>query len=92
MSAGPYFADLHIHIGRTKTGRPVKITGAKSLTLENILKAAKQPKGLDLIGVIDCHVPEVREEIKALLTAGELVQLDEGGFLYQGGSHADSRY
>lgn len=84
MSVNPYFADLHIHIGRTKTGRPVKITGAKSLTLENILKAAKQPKGLDLVGVIDCHVPEVREEMKALLAAGELVQLDEGGLLYQG--------
>jgi len=31
-----FFADLHIHIGRTNTGKPVKITGAKSLTLENI--------------------------------------------------------
>ncbi|GGE38004.1 hypothetical protein GCM10011391_16020 [Pullulanibacillus camelliae] len=33
-----YYADLHIHIGRTWTGRPVKISGGKTLTIDRILK------------------------------------------------------
>lgn len=32
------FADLHIHIGRTKNNKPIKITAAKSLNFENIAK------------------------------------------------------
>ncbi|MBM7713698.1 uncharacterized protein (TIGR00375 family) [Bacillus thermophilus] len=78
-----YFADLHIHIGRTYTGKPVKITAAKNLTLTNILKAARFPKGLDIVGVIDCHSPEVIEEMTMLLNASELVELKEGGFRFQ---------
>jgi len=44
---------LHIHIGRTRTGRAVKITGAKTLTLSNILHIAKNQKGIDIVGVIE---------------------------------------
>lgn len=78
-----YFADLHIHIGRTFSGKPVKITAAKNLTLTNILKAARFPKGLDIVGVIDCHSPEVIEEIIMLLKTDDLVELKEGGFRFQ---------
>ncbi|MGE6258911.1 endonuclease Q family protein [Heyndrickxia sporothermodurans] len=78
-----YFVDLHIHIGRTKTGKPVKITGSKSLTLTNILNTAKIPKGLDMIGVIDCQSPEVIAEIEDLLQIGELREVEEGGFRFQ---------
>ena len=62
-----YFVDLHIHIGRTMTGKPVKITAGKGLTLTNILKAAIFPKGLDIVGVIDCHSPEVILELEQLI-------------------------
>ena len=55
----PYYTDLHIHIGRTKSGRAVKITGAKSLTFSNIISHARDEKGLHIIGIIDCHSPEV---------------------------------
>jgi uncharacterized protein (TIGR00375 family) len=79
-----YFADLHIHIGRTHKGNAVKITAAKNLTLANILKAARFPKGLDIVGVIDCHSPEVMEEIATLMETNDLVELDEGGFRFQG--------
>ncbi|MGE8204405.1 endonuclease Q family protein [Heyndrickxia sp. NPDC080065] len=78
-----YFVDLHIHIGRTKTGKPVKITGSKTLTLTNILKAAKIPKGLDIIGIIDCHSPEVIAEIEDLLYSGEMIEMEDGGFRFQ---------
>ncbi|GIN55702.1 endonuclease Q family protein [Lederbergia ruris] len=77
------FADLHIHIGRTYTGKAVKITGSRNLTLSNILKAAKYPKGLDMVGVIDCHSPEVIIEIEQLIHEEKLVEMQEGGFRYE---------
>ncbi|WP_102345688.1 endonuclease Q family protein [Bacillus sp. Marseille-P3661] len=75
-----YYVDLHIHIGRTKSGRPVKITGSKSLTLENILYEASFIKGMDMVGVIDCHVPEVLQELMELIDSGK-VQVESGGGL-----------
>jgi uncharacterized protein (TIGR00375 family) len=80
----PYYADLHIHIGRTSTGRAVKITGAKTLTLSNIIAHARDKKGLDMIGIIDCHSPEVLDEMEALLEAGELAEHPDGGLMYGG--------
>lgn len=79
-----YYADLHIHIGRTQSGKPVKITGAKSLTFTNIIGHARNEKGLDVIGIIDCHSPEVILEIEQLMKAGALVEHPEGGFQYGG--------
>ena len=46
------YGDLHIHIGRTKEGKAVKITASPALTLENIIRAAEQ-KGLRLVGIVD---------------------------------------
>lgn len=77
-----YFVDLHIHIGRTKTGRPVKITGAKTLTIENILYEASFIKGMDMIGVIDCHVPEVLQELRDLIEAGKVIEQAGGGLRF----------
>lgn len=77
------FADLHIHIGRTKSGRAVKITGSKNLTLTNILQTAKNQKGLDIVGVIDSHSPEVIEEIEELMEGKRLVELENGGLLFE---------
>ncbi|MEG0473755.1 MAG: endonuclease Q family protein [Solibacillus sp.] len=77
-----FYADLHIHIGRTLNGRAVKITGSKNLTLANILQTASSQKGLDLIGIIDCHSPGVLEELEHLIAEGSLVPLAEGGLRY----------
>jgi uncharacterized protein (TIGR00375 family) len=81
-----YFVDLHVHIGRTYKGRAVKITGSKNLTLENILTYSNEPKGLDVIGIIDCHSPEVIEEIENLIEAGEIEELEKGGFQHRDGT------
>ena len=78
-----YYADFHIHIGRTKSGRAVKITGSKTLTFSNIVRVASEKKGLDLIGIIHCHSPEVLDEIEELLSTGELYELPDGGLRYQ---------
>lgn len=77
------YADLHIHIGRTSSGRSVKITGSKTLTLSNILQTASSRKGLDLIGIIDCHSPEVITEIESLLASGEMSAVSGGGLRFQ---------
>jgi uncharacterized protein (TIGR00375 family) len=77
-----YFADLHIHIGRTWNGKAVKITGAKSLTFTNIIQHARTIKGLDIIGIIDCHSPEVIQEMESLIREGELIEAPRGGLLY----------
>ena len=78
-----YYADFHIHIGRTKSGRAVKITGSKTLTFSNILRVASERKGLDLIGIIDCHSPEVLDEMEEHLSTGDLYELPDGGLRYQ---------
>lgn len=77
------YADLHIHIGRTEKGRAVKITGSRNLTLKNILETATSRKGLDLIGIIDCHSPEVIEEMEQLIRDGKARELPGGGIRYE---------
>lgn len=77
-----FFVDLHIHIGRTWTGKPVKITGAKSLTFTNIIKHARHEKGLNIIGIIDCHSPEVILEIESLISKGEVYEHPDGGLVF----------
>ena len=34
------FEDMHIHIGRSENGKPIKITASKELKFENIMKEA----------------------------------------------------
>lgn len=78
-----YYVDLHIHIGRSPSGKPVKITASKTLTIENILEEAVHVKGMDMIGVIDCHVPEVLDELEQRVISGEIVELEEGGLRFK---------
>ena len=62
------FADMHIHIGRSENGKPIKITASKELRFENIMKEASLNKGLHLIGIIDCASPYVIEDIIRLIS------------------------
>ncbi|MDR6122499.1 uncharacterized protein (TIGR00375 family) [Bacillus sp. SLBN-46] len=77
-----YYVDLHIHIGRTWTGKPVKITGAKSLTFTNIIEHARHEKGLNMIGIIDSHSPEVILEMESLIQSGDVIEHPEGGLVF----------
>ena len=38
------FADLHVHIGRSENGKPIKITAALSLNFANIAKECADRK------------------------------------------------
>jgi uncharacterized protein (TIGR00375 family) len=77
-----YYVDLHIHIGRTWTGKPVKITGAKSLTFTNIIEHARHEKGLNMVGIIDSHSPEVILEMESLIQSGEVIEHPDGGLVF----------
>ncbi len=77
-------ADLHIHIGRSLSGRPIKITAARDLTFANIAKECAQRKGIDLAGVVDCASPSVIADIQALLASGEMEELSGGGLRFRG--------
>lgn len=77
-----FFADLHIHIGRTEVGTPVKISAGSNLTFYNIAQEASKRKGIDMIGIIDCHAPKVQEEIIRYLDLGEMTELEGGGIRY----------
>ncbi|MBM7552387.1 endonuclease Q family protein [Thalassobacillus pellis] len=83
MDLQSYFADLHIHIGKDWNGRPVKISGGKSLTVTNVLKEASRRKGMDIVGVIDAHVPEVQAELEEFLTKGHAKEHKDGGVCFE---------
>lgn len=78
-----YFADLHIHIGRDVFGGPVKITASNELTLTNILKESSRKKGIDMVGIIDCHAPNVQTEIEHLIESGQAEELEDGGIRFE---------
>lgn len=78
-----FFVDLHIHIGRTATGKPVKISGSKDLTLLRIAEVAAVEKGMDMIGIIDCHAPEIQHELSEFVKSGLMLELQQGGLRYQ---------
>ncbi|WEK56314.1 MAG: endonuclease Q family protein [Candidatus Cohnella colombiensis] len=79
-----YFADLHVHIGRSQSGQPVKISASKSLTFRSIAHEAAKRKGIAMIGIVDSHSPEVQADMIACLDNGEMEEIAGGGIRYQG--------
>lgn len=77
------FADLHVHIGRTKNNKPIKITAARSLNFENIAKECVERKGINVVGIIDCASPYVIEDIEEFLSQGEAYEIEDGGIIYK---------
>ncbi len=77
------FADLHVHIGRSENGKPIKITGARSLNFGNIAKECYNNKGIDVVSVIDCASPYVIEDIENFLKNGDAYEIDNGGIIYK---------
>lgn len=77
------FADLHVHIGRSESGKPIKITGARSLQFANIAKECADRKGINIVGIIDCASPYVIEDIENFLRTGEAYEIEDGGIIYK---------
>ena len=72
------FADLHVHIGRSENGKPIKITAARSLNFANIAKECADRKGISVVGIID-----VIEDIENFLATGEAYEIEDGGIIYK---------
>ena len=77
------FADLHVHIGRSEQGKPIKITAARSLNFANIAKECYERKGISVVGIIDCASPYVIEDIENFLKTGEAYEIKDGGMIYK---------
>src|SRR5574344_874412 len=77
------FADLHVHIGRSEKGKPIKITAARSLNFANIAKECADRKGINVVGIIDCASPYVIEDIENFLKTGDAYELKDGGIIYK---------
>ena len=77
------FADLHVHIGRSESGKPIKITAARSLNFANIARECADRKGINIVGIIDCASPYVIEDIENFLKTGEAYEIKDGGIIYK---------
>ncbi|XER13065.1 hypothetical protein SATMO3_33150 [Sporomusa aerivorans] len=78
-----YFADLHIHVGMSESGRWVKIPTSRHLTVRSILQEAAQRKGMDIVGIVDALSPLVLDDIRQLIAEGELEPASSGGYIYR---------
>ena len=77
------FVDLHVHIGRSESEKPIKITAARSLNFANIAKECAERKGISVVGIIDCASPYVIEDIENFLKTGEAYEIEDGGIIYK---------
>lgn len=77
------FADMHVHIGRSEKGKPIKITAARSLNFANIAKECADRKGIQIVGIIDCASPYVIEDIEEFLKNGDAYEIENGGIIYK---------
>ena len=77
------FADLHVHIGRSESNKPIKITAARSLNFANIAKECVEKKGISVVGIIDCASPYVIEDIEKFLSTGDAYEIEDGGIIYK---------
>lgn len=79
------YGDLHIHLGWAgEPGGGVKIAAARNLTLDHILKEAKERKGIGLIGVIDAATSGALDDLERLMAAGRVTEHPGGGLAYEG--------
>ncbi|AIS52403.1 hypothetical protein TKV_c12320 [Thermoanaerobacter kivui] len=74
--------DLHVHLGRSATGVPIKIAASKNLTVLNILERC-MIKGIDVVGIVDGASPPILEELKKYVEEGILSLIDGGGLRYK---------
>jgi len=79
-----FFADLHVHIGRDSRLRPVKVSGARNLTFQNIARECVSRKGVDIVGIVDAASPRVIRDIDSLMASGEMLEMGGGGIGYKG--------
>jgi uncharacterized protein (TIGR00375 family) len=78
-----FFADFHVHVGRTTEGKAVKITASRELTFAAALEECHRRKGIDIVGIVDCASTGVIRDIERLIDEGSLSELPEGGLIHR---------
>lgn len=78
-----YYADLHIHLGASSAGTPVKITASKKLTFDAVIQECSRRKGIHIAGIVDCAAPKVIKDMERLEADGTIYELPEGGFMHK---------
>lgn len=83
MAIKQFYVDLHVHLGRSSDGSPIKITASPQLTFANVIKESIDRKGLDILGIVDCASRKILKDIRDLMKKGQLQELDEGGLRHR---------
>ncbi len=83
MPLKSYYVDLHVHLGRSEDGSPIKITASSQLTFANCIKEAVDRKGLDILGIVDCSSRKILKDIHDLMKKGQLIELEDGGLRHR---------
>lgn len=78
-----FYADLHVHLGRSPWGGPVKITAANNMTVAAVLSESRFRKGIHLLGLVDAQTRGGLAAVEQLLAQQVLTQLPGGGFAHQ---------
>ena len=73
-----FYADLHVHIGRSGT-RPVKMAASPRLTLPAIIEEAAERKGIHIVGIVDALADPVFAELRTSVAGRALEELSGGG-------------
>lgn len=76
-----YYADLHVHIGRSTNGAPVKIAASPKLTLEGIIDECIERKGIHLVGIVDAVCTPVFGDVEEACADGKLSPHPDGGLV-----------
>lgn len=79
-----FYADLHVHIGSSPWGGPVKISAAPGLTVTTALEESSRRKGIHIVGLVDAQTTGGLAEIERLCREGRLTPLAGGGLAYTG--------
>lgn len=83
MKLKRFYVDLHVHIGQSSDGSPVKITASSKLTFANVIREALERKGLDILGIVDCGSRKILSDIRSLMKRGDLLELEDGGLRHR---------
>jgi|SRR5690606_19561936 len=86
-----YYADLHVHLGRSPWGGPVKISAAAGLTAAGALEESRRRKGIHILGLVDAQTTGGLAEIQRLWDEGLLTPLAGGGLVYKGDGREPAR-
>lgn len=77
--------DIHIHLGASRQGLPIKVSASRNLTLKE-LPGVLRTYGADLGAVVDLATGRGLGDLEAALASGELYEAPDGAFAEAAGT------